>query len=104
MKKKLDLNLFLIYYGLTIAGHRQFCCVVCDNRESGVNPEQTCCRNDRVFSSAKAATGVILGRFEKAAMSKSEDLPVKWTANGSCQLQSFTRYEDFVCSSVGSAA
>jgi hypothetical protein len=36
-----------------IAGHRQRCGVVRDNRESGVNPEQSCCRDDEVFQMRK---------------------------------------------------
>jgi hypothetical protein len=89
-------------YRETIAGRGQHCRVVRDNRESGVNPEQSCCRDDGVFPCAKAATVQPLeisgraGRFGKAVMSKSKDLPVKRTDNGSCRSQSFTGYEDFV--------
>ena len=41
----------------TIAGHGQHCGVAHDNRESGVNPEQSCCRDDGVFQVRKQPLG-----------------------------------------------
>ena len=37
------------------------------------------------FHILQEATGIILGRFGKALMSKSEDLPAKRAVNGSCR-------------------
>lgn len=34
------------------------CCrTFCDNRESGANPEQSCCRDDEAYQVRKATTG-----------------------------------------------
>ena len=49
------------------------------------------------FQMRNAATGVILGRFGKTKMSKSEDLPAMRTGSGSYQLQSLTGIWAFVC-------
>lgn len=50
---------------------------LCDNRESGKNPEQSCCRMDGVFPRASDHWIESPGRFGKVMMSKSEDLPTE---------------------------
>jgi len=44
-------------------------------RESGENPEQSCCRVDGVFLSVIQPLGLAWEGFRKALMSESEDLP-----------------------------
>jgi len=49
------------------------------------------------FQKPLATTGANLGRFEKVAISKSEDLPANMSQTGS--LTKPHRYEGFVCGS-----
>jgi len=52
------------------------------------------------FQGRNATTGVIPGRFGKAEMSKSEDLPANEQILKFVLAQSLTGYEGFVCGSV----